>query len=126
MQNIISDIINCIFLDDEYHVMEEEIKELYNMSIDEEYDIVDVDEIDDDDIFTEIINDVVGLYNVGVIQLANHQQIVTLKIHNRGKRQQNYVSIHSKGFKNVIPLDEFWWIEVFTKMYKNDFIIINK
>jgi len=127
MQNIVKNIIKCIFFDDEYNVMEEEIKEIYNtMYVDEiEYEIADIEEIDDE-YFTQIVNDIVDLWDVGVIELANYQhQSITIKIHNKGK--ENYVSVHSNAnnFKYICPLECFWWIEMFTKLYRNDFIIIN-
>lgn len=127
MQNIVKNIIKCIFFDDEYDIMEEEIKEIYNtMYVDEiEYEIVDIEEIDDE-YFTQIINDIVDVWDVGVIELANYQhQSITIKIHNKGK--EHYVSVHSNAnnFKYVCPLECFWWIEIFTKLYRNDFIIIN-
>lgn len=127
MQNIVKNIIKCIFFDDEYNVMEEEIKEIYNtMYVDEiDYEIADIEEIDDE-YFTQIINDIIDLWDVGVIELANYQhQSITIKIHNKGK--ENYVSVHSNAnkFKYICPLERFWWIEIFTKLYKNDFIIIN-
>lgn len=127
MQNIVKNIIKCIFFDDEYNIMEEEIKEIYNtMYVDEiEYEITDIEEIDDE-YFTQIVNDIVDLWDVGIIELANYQhQSITIKIHNKGK--ENYVSVHSNAnnFKYICPLECFWWIEMFTKLYRNDFIIIN-
>lgn len=129
MQNIVKNIIRCIFFDDKYNIMEEEIKEIYNkLYIDEiEYEIEDIEEIDDE-IFTEIINDIIDVHDVGIIQLANYKhQSLIIKIHNKGKRQRHWVSIHSNAnkYKKIYPLECFWWIEMFTKLYRNDFIIIN-
>lgn len=127
MQDIVKNIIKCIFFDDEYNIMEEEIKEIYNtMYVDEiEYEIADIEEIDDE-YFTQIINDIIDVWDVGIIQLANYRhQSLKIKVHNKGRK--NYISIHSNGnnFKYVCPLECFWWIEMFTKLYKSDFVIIN-